>query len=463
MLKIKQKVKLPIPNITCADSLLEESSSDYDIGLFQDLATAKKKSEEVFDVIVGNPPYVDIKELDNKIVKQLFENYDTVENRMNLYSVFVEKAMRVLKVGGYFGFIIPNSILYNESYAKIRKMLLGNVCLKEIVRLPDNIFEGVKVETIILIFQKDISAIHTNTCKVLIYNANEKIDSIGEHNCSTNTRFKQSDWVKEGIINLSLNRETKGILKKIEKETLPLEYYCDFSLGLTPYDKYKGHSKHDIENKVFHSDKKKTKFHKPLIGGGDITRYGVRWQGNTYIKYGSWLGAPREQRFFTDHRIVVRQIISGNPLRIYAAYANKEYYNPQSAFNILVKENFSKEISVKYLLGIFNSNLMTYYHREKFIDSNKILFQKILIANARKFPIQVASKSAQKKISDLVDVMIALESRLYNLGDEISERTKKIIRQMEITDKKINDEVYKIYGLTKSESDSIEESFKPKS
>ena len=41
-----------------------------------------------FDVVIGNPPYVDIKALDNDLVKQLFKNYKTAENRINLYSIF---------------------------------------------------------------------------------------------------------------------------------------------------------------------------------------------------------------------------------------------------------------------------------------------------------------------------------------------------------------------------------------
>jgi hypothetical protein len=55
--------------------------------------------------------------------------------------------------------------------------------------------------------------------------------------------------------------------------------------------------------------------------------------------------------------------------------------------------------------------------------------------------------------------MIALENRLYNLGEELSERQAKIVRQMNIVNKKLNDEVYKVYSLTKSEADSIEDTF----
>ena len=167
--------------------------------------------------------------------KKLFLKYDTVENRMNLYSVFVERGLQLLKNGGYFGFIIPNSILYNESYSKIRKLLLDNVCLEEIVRLPDNIFEGVKVETIILIFKKDKSKIENNSCKVLIYNQDKDIDFVSDENADNILSFKQKDWKKDGVINLNLDRNTKKVLKQIDESSKPLDYYCEFSLGLGAY------------------------------------------------------------------------------------------------------------------------------------------------------------------------------------------------------------------------------------
>lgn len=450
LLKIKEKIKLPFTNILTGDSLLDGNNSDFNIGLFEQFEAVKKNE---FDVIVGNPPYVDVKELDPKTVKKLFNTYETVENRMNLYSVFIERALQLLKPGGYFGFIIPNSILYNDSYSKIRKLILNNSSLKEIVRMPDNVFEDVTVETIILIFKKEKPK--NNSCKVIIYNANDTIDHIGKDNCLSIATFEQSEWIKDGLINLTLHKETKAVLTQIEKESKPLDYYCDFCLGLTPYDKYKGHSKEDIENKVFHSDKAKTKFHKPLLSGEEITRYGIHWAGNSYIKYGDWLGAPREPKFFIKPRILVRQIISGRPGRIYAGYTNKEFYNSQVAFNILIKELHKKEVNIKYLLALLNSNLFSYYHREKFLDPTKTTFQKILILNAKKLPVIIPNKATQDRVEHLVDAMIGLNSQISKITKVGDPRLVTLAKQMKIIDDKINDEVFKVYKIGADDKETI--------
>ncbi|MFP3354108.1 hypothetical protein R0K04_22395, partial [Pseudoalteromonas sp. SIMBA_153] len=80
-------------------------------------------------------------------------------------------------------------------------------------------------------------------------------------------------------------------------------------MGLTPYDKYKGHSQEQIKGRVFHSEFKKDETFKKLLAGNDITRYNVSWGGKEWISYGDWLGASREKKFFTDKRILVKQII----------------------------------------------------------------------------------------------------------------------------------------------------------
>ena len=411
-----------------------------------------------FDVVIGNPPYVDIKQLDPKIVRYFFDKYSTVENRMNLYAVFVERALSLLKDGGYFGFIIPNSILYNKSYQKIRTLLLDNVTLRKIIRLPDNVFQNVKVETIILIYQKKETTKKSN-CEVFIYPREATINTINKENNAQVTDFNQKIWqTGNNIINISTNSSLIKLLSRIEEETKPLINICDFSLGLTPYDKYKGHTKSQIEERVFHAKTKKNVTFKPLLSGENIVRYGVFYNGKEYISYGDWLGAPREQRFFTKPRIVIRQIISGKPPRIYAGYTEEEFYNAQIAFNLILKDE--TKFSLKYLLSILNSKLMNFYHREKYLDPSKNLFQKILIVNAKKFPMKIISLEKQQPIIKLVDKMLSLNKRLNEIKDKQTDEKSRLEKEIQKTDDEIDQEVYKLYGITKEEQKIIEESLK---
>ncbi|MDH7517789.1 MAG: N-6 DNA methylase [Candidatus Thermoplasmatota archaeon] len=463
LLKIAEKGQsLPLlqQNIKCGNSLIDDPNIVGEKAFKWEDEFKEIMQEGGFDVVIGNPPYVDIKQLDPKIVKYLFSKFNTVENRMNLYSTFVERSLSLLKEGGYFGLIIPNSILYNESYSKIRELLLNTTSLRKIVRLPDNVFENVKVETIILIYQKKRETTKKKNCQVLIYPREESIASISEENCDQIIYFNQKLWNKTDrkIINISVSTLSDKLLSKIEKDATPLIEICDFSLGLTPYDKYKGHTREQIKERVFHSTTKKNETFKPLLSGENIVRYGIFWDGKEYISYGDWLGAPREQRFFLKPRIVVRQIVSGKPPRIYAGYTEEELYNTQSGFNILVKNE--NVVLTKYILAILNSSLMNFYHKEKYLDPSKTLFQKILIANAKKFPIKVISLDKQRRIALLVNKIISFNKRLNELGDKKTDERAKIEEEIKKTDNEIDQLVYKLYGLTKKEIAIVEESLR---
>ena len=279
-----------------------------------------------FDVVVGNPPYVDIKSLNPIEVKYYFKRFLTTENRVNLYSIFIEKGIEILSKNGILSFINPNSMLVNDSYTKLRNLIFSKIT--HIVKLPDNIFEEAKVETII--FEIKNSENKINLVNVIKYNKNEKITSIDENKA---IKIYKSDWnTKEKHFSIYISKREKEILNKIENESLKLENIADFTLGITPYDKYREHDEDTIKKRLFHSDTKIDSTYKPLITGENIQRYFIDNKINEYIKYGEWLGAKREERFFNEPRILIRQIISGKPLRIYAGYTEESLYFTQKEF-----------------------------------------------------------------------------------------------------------------------------------
>ena len=441
-------------HIRSGNSLFDDESV-FGIHAFNWIGDFQKGS---FDIIIGNPPYVDIKGMPPEQVKAIFENYDSAENRVNLYSIFIERSLDLLKEGGYFGFIIPNSLLFNSSYKKIREKLLKETNITKIVRLPDNVFEDAKVETILLLFRKK-SKRKIEKTEILLYGREDKIDSISTRTAKSSLKLDQNSWLKNEnkTFNIFSTEAASDLTDKIEKNRTHLIDLCDFSLGLTPYDKYKGHSEEQIRSKAFHSSYQIDETYKKLLSGADIIRYGVFWNGEKWIKYGAWLGAAREKRFFADEHILVRQIVSGNPLRIYAAYCDEELYNAQIGFNLVKKTEVRMDLKV--ILAILNSKLMNFYHTEKFLDKSKNLFQKILIQNAKAFPIQVPDPTTEKRIVSLVDKMISLTKRLNQFGEKKTSETSKLEELLSQTDSMIDGLIYDLYDLNSKEKQLVEESF----
>ncbi|MBN1184212.1 MAG: N-6 DNA methylase [Bacteroidales bacterium] len=335
-----------------------------------------------FDIVIANPPYVDIKSLPPDFVNVLFKNFITSENRINLYSVFIEKGWELANKRGNLCYINPNSLLLNSSYKKVRNLLINN--LSKIIKLPDNIFINAIVETIIIQAQKDRVSEYTLGA---FYKNDEQIN----FSKLRFNQFKISEWLSDSGLrfNIFISAEVSKLINKIEKNSIePIENYFDFSLGITPYDKYKGHSKKLIEEKGFHSKKKIDKTYVPLISGSNVLKYSVLNHVDEFLKYGDWLGAPRQKRFFTSPRVIVRQIISGNPPSIYAGYTEEELYHTQIGFSIIKKTN--GKYSPKFLCAFLNSTLINFYHRYKYTDPEKNTFQKILIENCRELPLKTS-------------------------------------------------------------------------
>ena len=427
-----------------------------------------------FDVIIGNPPYIDIKNLTPIETQQIFQKYSTSHNRMNLYSTFIERGLQLLKSNGYFGCIVPNSILYNSSYKLLRIKLLQATEMYNIVKMPDNVFSDAQVETVILTFKK--ARTKDAECEIIIYPRKTHLNQITplfskKHFLTNTTRWRYNlpnfmNKTKEKLSSskknyplLLIDENTQNLLKKIEDNTPLLgtstsknDSICDFSLGITPYDKYCGHSKEQIQNKVFHASQKMNKEYKPLLQGGDIIPYGVFWSGDQFIRYGPWLGAKREEKFFKPTHIVIRQILSGNPPRIYAGLVEDQpMYNTQVAFNLIIKNQ--KLIQYEYLLGLLNSDLMTFYHKNNFLDTTKILFQKILIQNAKKLPIKLTSLPEHNKLADLSKSLIKSTQKLHDLKQafwksiqsrfSIKKITQKIRKYPKITANELLKEIEK--------------------
>ena len=407
-----------------------------------------------FDVVIGNPPWVDIKGHPQELVKYYFDKFSTAENRINLYSIFVEQGLKFLGKHGIFGFIIPNSILYQSSYEKIRKLILKEFAVNTIVRLPDNVFQNVKAETIIISISKS-----NQISDCILYDRTDTITEINESNCKEVKKINSKEWLKNefSVFDIFSNNAEMELLKKIEKNKIDLIELCGFTLGLTPYDKYKGHTQKQIQERVFHSTTMKDETFKPLLEGADVKRYSVLWGKKEFISYGNWLGAPREQRFFTAPRILIRQIVSGKPLRIYAGYTDKEIYNTQSVFNIISKDE--NRLNTKYLLGLLNSNLMNFYHGHKYLDLSKNLFQKILIQNCKKFPIKTIDYQ-NKDEAQLQTEIITLVDQLLKLNEEktearIQSKISHLDGKIEFCEDRINEIVNKLYGLEQPEIDLI--------
>lgn len=163
-------------NIFNADGLESFNSNKY-----RGILHTKKETKinEVFDVLVANPPYsVENFKFTLPNGKKDFNLFSSMTSKSDdIECLFVERMNQLLKVGGYAGIILPRSILINKSHhQRAREIILKNFEIKGITLLGKNTFTDTGTQTVILFLKKIDFSIYSNAKKIVIKFLNDFSD-----------------------------------------------------------------------------------------------------------------------------------------------------------------------------------------------------------------------------------------------------------------------------------------------
>ena len=159
------------------------------------------------------------------------------------------------------------------------------------------------------------------------------------------------------------------------------------------------------------------------------------------------LHRPRENKYFENQKLICK----GMFLSPEFCFDDEKYYVGFS-FSVIIQKD--KNYDLKYLLGLLNSKF-----GENWFNSNgkkRGVGVDIGVAVFRNFPVYKANKEQQKEIVVLVDKMIFFNKELHETPEN-SDKWDSIKSEIEKTDKKIDQEVYKLYDLTADEIKIIED------
>jgi hypothetical protein len=165
-------------------------------------------TEEKFDIIIGNPPYIENKKILNSDFKnKLKDRYISAYKLYDLSILFIEKSLNSLKdEGGYLSFILPNKFLAADYGIKIRELLINNSEIKEIINISSlSLFPNTSTYPIILSLKKAES---TGKNSFLVKNY-KNFDSLFRNHYIKTHKVEQGliDLIPSKIIPLSNNIE----------------------------------------------------------------------------------------------------------------------------------------------------------------------------------------------------------------------------------------------------------------
>lgn len=180
-----------------------------------------------FDVIIGNPPYISLEILNkeklvygrmNRLDEANFQTktYLTLETRGDIYSLFVERGMHLLRKGGVLSYIMPNK-WQKVMYGKPLRELFLKTNLTHLIDFGDNqIFEDATTYTCIIQMTKEKSK-----GKLFV----STIEQIDKEMLPENIEEKREEFDKakmnNGIWVISSHRHFETV-ERLKTEMIPL-------------------------------------------------------------------------------------------------------------------------------------------------------------------------------------------------------------------------------------------------
>jgi len=457
-----------------------------------------------FDVVIGNPPYVNANDLKKNISDKeyayLKNNYVTAKGTVDLYIYFFEKGLNILNTKGVLSFITPNRFLSASYGTALRKYLIENCQIVSLIDYSDkSVFPDASTYPVISF----IKSYNVSNYKILTGKFDENTKKLITKKISSNKLTIIDDYILGFLLNDKL-----PLVEKIINKSISLKNVGKINATSTA-------SEAEEYSKIINT----TNGYK-LINTGVIDPYVTTWGYDFLTDKGTKYKTPylpKENNTISKNRHELysspKIIISKIGLKCEAFYDMKGEY---SSINTNCIHSFNEDFIPEYILCWLNSKLYNYMF-ECFFDGLRMSGGYLLYSapNLKNTYIKNISINEQKPFIEKADLMLNLNNEFYEKKNKFFNRIKKsfgletlnkkvnsfytlefndfikeieklgkkklslkeqdewedyfneykkdlsnLKDEIEKTDNKINKRVYKLYGLSKDEIKIIEKSMK---
>ena len=391
-------------NIKCGNSLISDPAVAGKKAFSWQEQFPKVFENGGFDVVIGNPPYVNMVNIQNEQERKFYQNnYSTVKNKCDLYSIFTEKAKSLLKKDGLLGIIFPNSWMGTESFSKFRDFLSKEVNVYQLVELPPGVFEDAIVTTVLCFY----------------INAKPNSNSVIDIYACINKEFVKKDFVLSYDQILKNPNSSFAFEKTISLENVSckkLSEIASFSLGIKTSDDARFVFEKPIDNTCYR-----------FIRGRNISRWSHP-SNNEWIWYQPALicekpgGRPRVlENFLANKKIVIQDIATQ-----ITATIDCEKYLCNDTLNIIY--SLDNDYSYEYILCLLNSKLVNVWFKKIFPAGLHIKTNQL-----EQIPVPILSQESQSLFITLADTMLSLNSQLQEKRSRFLRRLSDNTEGVKIT------------------------------
>ena len=447
-----------------------------------------------FDAVIGNPPYIRIQRIPHNEADYLFKSYKSPTSKTDISLVFIEKGLSISKKRGLVGLICTSQWLATDYGKNLRKMLADGRLQKIIDFGSLPVFENAQTYPAIFI----LSPTPAKSLSV------KKIESKATLNLAG---IEGQSFFDIALIDLSdkpWNLSSFDIFAILNREHIsykPLGKLGGAYIGMLT-------GKDDAfvvdSDLVEQYGLEKRLLYPYAYRGAEIDRYKTVNPGS-FLIYPYREGAngspeliterelqvsyPKIHKYLSSHKEVLRQRMdsrklyaSGNDWYRHLRAGSYNYIKPSkllikgvcmNATVGLLGENTTfngancpgiileelGEHSPKYILGLLNSKLVTYYLRAV-CPAKLNNYRRLNANNLNTIPLRTinfadpSDKKQHDEVIQLVESMLALNK---HKTEAITQTEQGMIqRQIDATDREIDSLVYQLYGLTKEEIAIVE-------
>ena len=392
----------------------------------------RRPSKEGFDIVIGNPPYIDSETMTNvmpKLREQYSQIFTCAKGNWDMFVVFVEMGISLCRSGGIYSFILPNKLIAAKYTSKLREKIVINdiIEIRDYSRLP--VFINAAVYPCTIVGHKTLSKNGNNSSRFIVMRTVKEIE---RENSTLQEIIGSEYW------DVFFRSEIEfSIIKKFLAHKTILSDKWNVIGSATVAEAY--------ELKKVLYDAKNGSSSLKVINTGTIDSYKSLWgiKSMQYIKgkyqyprvSQSDLMAISKRRY--NQAMSNKIIVAGMSSRIEAVYDDGETLGGKSTTIIMGDD-------LRFLLGLLNSKLVSF--------SINILYNSIKMAGGylnigtreiENIPIPIASPVVQHSIESLVDGIL----------EKICENTQMDSSNLE---NEIDSLVYSLYGLSEDEIKIVE-------
>jgi hypothetical protein len=419
-----------------------------------------------FDILIGNPPYVQIQSLPADIKTGLADSgYQTFVKSADLYCLFFERALQLLRPQGQLTFITSNKY-YRAAYGeKTRALLARDLSLHGLIDFGDApVFEAIAYASILMGDKQPPPAAHSFPAHT--WQSDDDFNHIAKILHTRGVTLRQEQLQPQGWQLESAN--ALDLLQKLRNIGTPLGEYVkgNFYRGITTGLNEAFILPTPEAESLIEKEPKLNDILKPYIRGKDISRwmtdeithYIIKLESSENVKH-EWTGLPLPDAikvFRTTYPLIADRLLSDQfrigleersdkgtyfwelrSCKYWGLFSNKKILSTKISirptFSLVEGESYTANTSyflplkddAEFILSVLNSKVFFFYAKKTFVEKQGGWFeiQPPALAN---FPIPPATEAQKAELSNLAQACAAATAdkdpnRLQTLETRIDE------------------------------------------